>query len=286
MHPMNLWRWVLLGVALALPAAASSPVFGVHSPSLESPPGPATQALREAAKRSRAEDYEGAVRVITSVPEKDVPPHVAYVLKRAVDVYEERAQLAGQNPASAESLSALLRSLLRPAARPEWSIDQTRVLDARALRLFSALRARDVTTQETFERPLRVGLRFRSNVDHEDQRAYTSTLLRDLRALGFTPEVVEKDAELSLEVRSYSLGWSMNRMATADEEALLHPLGVRVSWVRRGTLVVEPYDPHAHPDELPCNDGLQLDAVCLAHTTARSLVLAWLDRANRSQGAR
>jgi hypothetical protein len=277
---MKTWRWALVGVALTLPAAASSPTFGVHPIPLEQPPGPATRILREAAKRSHAEDYEGAVRVLASFPTKEAPPLVAHVLKLALDVYQERARLAGQTPASIESLSALLRSLLSPIARPEWFIDQSRVLDSRALRLFSTLRAHDAATRETFERPLRVGLHFASDVAHEDQRAYTSTLLRDLRTLGFTPKVVEQDAELSLEVRRYSLGWAMNRMATAQEEALLHPLGVHVRWERRGRPVVAPYHPHAQPNELPCNGSLQLDAVCLGHTTARSLVLAWLERAN------
>lgn len=281
MRSMHTWRWILVGVALALPAAASSPVFGVHQFPLERPPGPATHALREAAKRSRAEDYAGAVQVLAPVQVKEDAIFVAEALKTALDVYQERARLAGQTPASVESLSGLLSSLLRPTAPPEWLIDQTTVLDARALRLFSALRTRDAATRETFERPLRVGLQFASNVAHEDQRAYTSTLLRDLRKLGFTPEVVERDAELSLEVGRYSLGWSMNREANSFEEALLTPLGVRVRWERKGTPVVAPYNPHARGYEMPCNaTGLQLGAVCLGHTTARTLVLAWLERAN------
>lgn len=284
MQAMTAWRWALVGVALALPAAASSRTYGVHPTSLEYPSGPVTQALREAMKRSLAEDYAGAARVVAAAPlpaREEARAFLGHVLKQATNLYAERAQLAARTPASVESLSALLRSLLRPMAPPEWYMDQVTQMDARSLRLFSALRTKDAATREAFERPLRVGLRFEANVDHEDRRAYTSTLLRELHKLGFTPEVVDAGAELSLEVRHYGLGWAMNRMATPGEEAMMHPLGVRVRWERGGTPVVAPYDPHqSRAYEFPCNGPLQLDAVCLGHVTARTLALAWVERAS------
>lgn len=286
MKAMNTWRWALVGVVLALQAAASSRTYGVHSAilPLEFTPGPLTQSLREAAKRSKAEDYAGAARMVAAIPlpeNEGARAAIDHVLKQATDLYAERARLASQSPASAESLSALLGSLLRTIAPPEWHMDQVTRLDARSLRLFSELRTQDAATREAFERPLRVGFRFEADVDHEDGRAYTSTLLRELRKLGFTPEVVDEGAELLLEVRSYSLGWAMNSMPTPMEEAMMQSLGVRVRWERGGKAVVAPYDPHrVRPFEFPCNGGLQLDAVCLAHVTARTLVRAWVERAS------
>jgi hypothetical protein len=67
MQAMTAWRWALVGVALALPAAASSRTYGVHPPP-SNIPGPVTQALREAMKRSQAEDYAGAARAVAAAP--------------------------------------------------------------------------------------------------------------------------------------------------------------------------------------------------------------------------